>query len=113
MPRFYNSLFLVISFFSQAQTIQSPAEFLGYELGNRFTRHHRVVDYFKYIDEVSPNVVTSQYGETYEHRPLIYTIVASTENFKKLGANSVGQPAQVGFGRRRAIHESRHRLDEL
>lgn len=84
MTRFYISLFLVISFFSQAQTIQSPAEFLGYELGNRFTRHHRVVDYFKYIDEVSPNVVTSQYGETYEHRPLIYTIVASAENFKNL-----------------------------
>ena len=25
--------------------LQSPKEFLGYELGERFTRHHKVVEY--------------------------------------------------------------------
>jgi hypothetical protein len=35
--------------FSYAQSIQSPSQFLGYELGSRFTRHHKVVDYFNYI----------------------------------------------------------------
>jgi|GEM_PF-4457877 len=48
-----------------AQTkIQTPDEFLGYELGSRFSRHHRVVEYFKYVDELSPNVKVTQYGET-------------------------------------------------
>ena len=27
--------------------VPTPAEFLGYELGDRFTRHHNVVDYAK------------------------------------------------------------------
>ncbi|HRI79555.1 MAG TPA: M14 family metallopeptidase [Cyclobacteriaceae bacterium] len=67
-----------------SQSIPSPSEFLGYELGDRFTRHHRVVEYFKYVDEASANVQTLQYGETYEHRPLIYTIIASSENFKNI-----------------------------
>ncbi len=77
-------LFLFVhAAFGQAK-LQSPAEFLGYELGDRFTRHHRVVEYFKSIDDALPNVSVTQYGETYEHRPLIYAIVASPDNFKNL-----------------------------
>lgn len=68
-----------------AQTnIQTPDEFLGYELGSRFTRHHRVVEYFKYVDELSANVKVTQYGETNELRPLIYAVIASPENFANL-----------------------------
>lgn len=73
------------SFIVSAQTkIQSPDEFLGYELGSRFTRHHRVVEYFKYVDELSPTVKVTQYGETNELRPLIYAVIASPENFANL-----------------------------
>jgi len=65
--------------------LQSPAEFLGYELGDRFTRHYRMVEYFKHIAESSPeNVLVQQYGETYEHRPLIYAVITSAENLKNL-----------------------------
>lgn len=64
--------------------LQSPAEFLGYELGDRFTRHHRMVEYFKHVDDAMPNVQVMQYGETYEHRPLIYAIIASQENFNNI-----------------------------
>ena len=53
------------------QKIQSPKEFLGYELGDRFTRHHRVVEYFKHVADALPNVELVQYGETYERRPLV------------------------------------------
>src|SRR5262245_58294438 len=62
----------------------SPAEFLGYELGDRFTRHHRVIEYFRHVESAATNVKVSQYGETYEHRPLLYAVVASAENFAKL-----------------------------
>ena len=76
---------LVTSFAVRSQVkLQSPAEFLGYELGDRFTRHYRVVEYFQHVDAASANVKVQSYGETYEHRPLIYAVVASDENFKNL-----------------------------
>lgn len=86
MRRIFLFLFLLAiakPLYSQS-ALQSPAQFLGYELGDRFTRHHRVVEYFKHVDDASANVKVMQYGETYEHRPLIYTIITSPENFNNL-----------------------------
>jgi hypothetical protein len=77
------SCLLVLQAFAQ-QKLLTPKEFLGYELGDRFTRHHRVVDYFKHVGEVMPFIDVHQYGETYEGRPLIYTVVASSDNYKNL-----------------------------
>src|SRR5450432_1039517 len=78
-------LFTTSHFLFSQTKLQSPAEFLGYELGDRFTRHYRMVEYFKHIAEATPqNVSVQQYGETYEHRPLIYSIITSAENFKNL-----------------------------
>lgn len=67
-----------------AQSIKSPDEFLGYTLGERYTRHHEMVDYFRYVDSQLTNVQITQYGKTYEDRPLIYTVITSQENFAKL-----------------------------
>lgn len=77
-------LILLISISTLAQKLQTPKEFLGYELGDRFTRHHRVMDYYKHVADAMPNVDLVQYGETYEHRPLVYAIVTSAENFQNL-----------------------------
>ncbi|TXH27867.1 MAG: zinc carboxypeptidase [Cyclobacteriaceae bacterium] len=84
MKRFLVFALVILSFITTAQTIQTPDQFLGYELGSRFTRHHRVVEYFKYIDNLSANVTVTQYGETNELRPLIYAVIASPENFASL-----------------------------
>lgn len=75
--------FLISNSFAQ-QKLLSPKEFLGYELGDRFTRHHRVVEYFQHVASVMPNVDFHQYGETYEHRPLVYVVIASPENYARL-----------------------------
>jgi hypothetical protein len=80
---FYLFIFIVGVSTAQ-QKLQSPKEFLGYELGDRFTRHHRVMEYFKHVADALPNVDLVQYGETYEHRPLVYAVVASTENFQNI-----------------------------
>lgn len=64
--------------------IQSPKEFLGYELGDKFTRHHQVVDYYKHISEKSGKVTLSQYGKTYEDRPLLTAFVSASENLDNL-----------------------------
>jgi hypothetical protein len=84
-----NKILLIVLLFNWAtvsaqQKLLSPKEFLGYELGDRFTRHHRVIEYFKHVADAVPNVSLNQYGETYEHRQLVYAVVASEENFKNL-----------------------------
>ncbi len=84
MKQFFTILFLCYASMATAQNIKSPDEFLGYSLGERFTRHHEMIDYFKYVDAQMPNVQVTEYGKTYESRPLIYTIIASPENFSKL-----------------------------
>jgi len=68
-----------------AQQITSPSEFLGYEIGTKFSRHHQVVDYFKEVASQVPNQVKlEKYGETYERRPLYVTYISSEENMRNL-----------------------------
>ncbi|RAI94872.1 M14 family metallopeptidase [Algoriphagus yeomjeoni] len=64
--------------------IQTPEQFLGYKPGDRFTPHHRMVDYFEYVAASNPNVKLIQYGETNEKRPLIVAILSSSENMANL-----------------------------
>lgn len=84
--------FLVIfSSFSTAQELKSPSDFLGYELGSRFTRHHRVVEYYRHLAEAAPDMVTLQsYGETYEHRELILCYISSPANISGLESIRTG-----------------------
>ncbi len=58
---------------------------MGYEIGTRFTRHDKLVEYFKYIANASPSTVKlEQYGETNEHRPLYLAFVSNAENITNL-----------------------------
>ena len=95
----YFILFIVtiVSLNLQAQKLLSPKEFLGYELGDRFTRHHRVVEYYKHVADALPNVEFYQYGETYEHRPLIYVVITSPENFQNLEQIRLNNLRKVGM----------------
>ncbi len=76
-------LALLLSFFVNGQ-VQSPDDFLGYELGSAFTYHHKMVDYFKYVSEKSNKVQLFEYGTTYERRPLIAAVVSSEENLANI-----------------------------
>lgn len=75
---------LVLPLCSYSQTIQSPSEFLGYPLGEKFTYHHKVVDYFKYVDDQSEYVTTQMYGSTYERRDLMVAYISTPENLDHL-----------------------------
>jgi zinc carboxypeptidase len=77
-------LFLTGNLSINAQSIKSPAEFLGYELGSRFTRHHKIVEYFNYVSNSTAKVVLQKYGETNEYRPLYVTFISSEENITNL-----------------------------
>src|SRR6266496_1432238 len=60
--------------------IPTPDEYLGYKLGERFTPHARIVDYFNELTKRSTLITVQQFGETYEHRPLILAVITSPKN---------------------------------
>lgn len=85
MTRFLLLFFALVSFSISAQQLKSPSEFLGYELGTEFTRHHEVVDYYEYLaKEASDRVKLTVYGQTNERRPLLLAYVSSAANISNL-----------------------------
>ena len=85
MNRLFTLFFLlVLNTISITAQIKSPSEFLGYELGSQFTRHHKVVDYFRYVNNFSAKVSVQDYGKTNENRPLIVSFISSEENINNL-----------------------------
>ena len=76
-------------------SLLSPAAFLGYALGERFTPHHRVLDYYEHVAATSPDVRLEPYGETYEERPLVVAYIASAANLERLDAIREANLARV------------------
>lgn len=62
------------------QSIPSPEEFLGYRIGDRFTPHHRILDYFGALAQRSDLITMHQIGSTYEDRPLMLATITSAKN---------------------------------
>ena len=62
------------------QAIPTPEEYLGYQLGDRFTPWHRIVDYFGELTKHSNLITVQQFGQTYEGRPLILATITSAKN---------------------------------
>ncbi len=67
-----------------ANDVLSPAEFLGYELGQEYTHHYQVVDYFEYLSANSDRIQVQEYGSTHEGRSLIYATISSATNMSNL-----------------------------
>ncbi|MFD1315053.1 M14 family metallopeptidase [Namhaeicola litoreus] len=85
MNRIILAFLIGFSTFLSAQTIKSPSEFFGVALGEEFHLHHQVIDYYNYLAEVAPDrVKVSQYGKTYEKRPLLLVYVSSASNLSNL-----------------------------
>ncbi|MGN6186866.1 MAG: M14 family zinc carboxypeptidase, partial [Thermoanaerobaculia bacterium] len=64
--------------------VPTPEEFLGYKMGERFTPHHRILDYFEELTKRSNLVTMQQIGETYEGRPLVIATITSERNRARL-----------------------------
>lgn len=79
-------LFLVAASAFAQNAIPTPDEFLGYKLGDRFTPYTRILDYFHELAKDSPLLTVQQFGETYEHRPLVLVVIASPKNRGRLEA---------------------------
>ncbi|HUW94036.1 MAG TPA: M14 family zinc carboxypeptidase, partial [Bacteroidales bacterium] len=95
---FAAGLFLaIISVNLTAQEIKSPDQFLGYELGTRFTLQYNVTEYFRYVAEVSPNAEWLSYGETYEGRLLGVCFVSSPGNLANLEQIRIANLQRTGL----------------
>ena len=66
------------------ENIQSPEEFLGYEIGFEHTRHDLIVSYLNYLSNSSKKAEIIKYGESHEGRDLIMLTVSSTNNLSNL-----------------------------
>ncbi|OED43604.1 hypothetical protein AB832_02470 [Flavobacteriaceae bacterium (ex Bugula neritina AB1)] len=85
MKKIIITLLITHSLLSFSQNLlQSPSQYLGYEIGEQFTRHSEVVRYFKYVASNSAMVTYHTYGTTNERRPLTYAIISSEENIKNI-----------------------------
>ena len=79
------SFTFIYSLITIGQDLKSPSTYLGYKLGTRFTRHHKVVDYYRYVAATLPNqVVLQEYGETNEGRPLLLAYLSNAINMANL-----------------------------
>jgi len=67
-----------------AQEPPSPADVLGYEMGERFTDAAQVRRYMEVLAEASERVSVEAYGRSVEGRPLIQVLVATPEHRRRL-----------------------------
>ena len=78
-------LLIFISGVSIAQSSKSPEQFLGYQLGKKFTPHYRIVQYFHELAMAVPGKMKLQeYGLTNEGKELLLAIVSSPENMLRI-----------------------------
>src|SRR5687768_12458551 len=69
----------------RAQTrVQSPRDFLGYEMGEHFTDHASIVRYFDALAAAAPIVRLRRYGDTNENRPLLQVLIARQDYLARL-----------------------------
>lgn len=89
----------LLAFFSISITaqLQSPSDFLGYEIGTQFSRHADVVRYFEHVANNSSMVTYHNYGQTNERRPLTYAIVSSPANLAKIDKIRLDNLKNIGL----------------
>ena len=68
------------------ESIPSPSEFLGYDIGAHHTRHDLIVAYLTKLAEVSNRASIHHYGKTHEGRKLVILTISSPDNQTNLEA---------------------------
>lgn len=62
--------------------VPSPADYFGYEIGERHLTHAELVAYMRVLEETSERVRILPYGETHGQRPLMQLLISSPENLE-------------------------------
>jgi hypothetical protein len=61
-------------------SVPSPKQYLGYQVGEWHVSHDQLVAYLRKLDETSDRITLTEYGRTYEHRPLLLLTISSPGN---------------------------------
>ncbi|WP_367392069.1 M14 family zinc carboxypeptidase [Lewinella sp. LCG006] len=77
--------------------LQSPDNFLPHRLGQTFTPHHLLVDYFEHVAANSKAVQLEEYGRTNEQRPLLLAVVSTQENMAQIEAIRLNHLRRAGI----------------
>ncbi len=64
--------------------IPSPADVLGFEIGERFTRHGQLEDWCEALAEASPRVRLVPYGRSWQGRDLMVMVITAPEHQDRL-----------------------------
>ena len=85
MKRFLSIIILIEFFISATAQLKSPESFLGYKIGEHFTPHAQLVNYFRHAAEAAPEMMSiTDYGKTNEGRPLLLAYISTAENIRNL-----------------------------
>ncbi len=91
MPRsvrlpFVIALLLVLAVTASAQTIQTPEEFFGFQLGTdgEMARYPKVLDYLQHVAASSDRVLYEVLGKTTEGNDYVLLKISSPENLSRL-----------------------------
>ncbi len=60
--------------------IPTPKQFLGYQVGEWHVSHDQLVSYMHRLDELSDRITLTEYGRTYERRPLLLLTITNQAN---------------------------------
>jgi hypothetical protein len=64
--------------------IRPPDDFLPHKVGEQFTEHAMLADYFRHVAGNSDRVQLIEFGKTNQRRPQLLAIVSSPENMKRI-----------------------------
>ncbi len=91
--------------------VRSPEDVLGIPAGARPATHEEILRYFRYLADTFPNVELHEYARSYEGRALVYLVVSSTGNMKRLAdiradIRRLADPRTLRRGQARRIIEN-------
>lgn len=86
--------------------IPTPEQFLGYPIGSHHTRHDKIIEYIKTLDQLSDRVSVEEIGKTIGQRVQVVAKITSPNNHARLeeirtkhlqGATDVPLIIQLGY----------------
>ncbi len=107
MKKLLFAMLLLLASAGAFAQLQSPEQYMGYKIGTRYTRHHKLVEYFHAVAQAKPDMVKiEKYGETNEGRELMLAFISSPENIQKLESIRTNNLSLAGLNNTKAVVEN-------
>ncbi len=91
-PLFFSTAIVIAQ-----EQVTAPGEFFGYEIGEHFTPHHRIKEYFEQVSKETGKAKLIRYGSSYEGRPLMVMVVSSEKNINRIDSIRINNLRKTGL----------------